>query len=173
MGLGPHHQFHSKAQDFHAPHTGATPPNSGQNVCQDKCPWVPSHLFPTRHQELDEGGPCQHSGNTYKAMWEKAMEKKAWKAPPLGRAEGGLHGLCYPQASCGPAGQRSERAGLTAFSGQPMLTGTFLRPSCGHSRFLLSLRATAVPRMASWLQCLLVTFSTAKENGAEHVLGTR
>lgn len=61
-----------------------------------------------RHQELDEGGPCQHSGNTYKAMWEKAMEKKAWKALPLGRAEGGLHGLCYPQASCGPAGQRSE-----------------------------------------------------------------
>lgn len=105
---------------------------------------------------------------------KRQWKRKLGKHPHWGGQREASPGYAIPRPAVGQlvGDQRVSRFGC-AFSGQPMLTGTFLGPRCGHSRFSLSLRATAGRRMASWLQCVLVSFSSAKENGAEHVLGTR
>lgn len=57
-------------------------------------PWChPTFLLP-QYQELDEGDPLTALCEV-KAMWEKAMEKKAWKLPTGDGSEGGLHSYAF------------------------------------------------------------------------------
>lgn len=81
-GFGPHHQFHSKAQDVHTPHTGATSLNSGPRKVP---PGAIRPLYYPSIRNLTKEAPARSLGRNTRLCGER-QRKIGLEVSSLGRA---------------------------------------------------------------------------------------